>query len=106
MESKELEALLNVFHDKCLIKHGMEAPGIGSGFPGCQKEVDHAIAAMQKLFTAEVERAVQKFAADIQRKVDLEYRAGGRYPGHLIEPWADIVRPIINKAAVPQKDKI
>jgi hypothetical protein len=56
--------------------------------------------AISERIAAERVEAVQEFAAGIQRKVDLEYKAGGRYPGHIIQPWEDVVRPLINKAAL------
>lgn len=39
--------------------------------------------------------AVVKFAYEIQKKVKLEFEGGGRYQGHLIDPWVDVARPII-----------
>lgn len=63
------------------------------------KELSDELAERDGYWRSEVEQAVARFASDIQRKVHLEYQAGGRYPGHLIEPWADVVRPIINREA-------
>lgn len=96
MESKELEGIIQkVFSAGVGFERGQSMMEKGHLKMSPKDAVKNILA----WHTAEVERAVQEFAADIQRKVDLEYQAGGRYPGHIIEPWSDVVRPIINKAA-------
>lgn len=41
--------------------------------------------------------AVKDFASEIKRKVKLEYESGGKYPGHIIDPYNDVVRPICDQ---------
>lgn len=49
--------------------------------------------------------AIQAFCQEIADKIRLEYQARGRYPGHIIDPWIDVARPIIYKAlSKPSKE--
>jgi mannose/cellobiose epimerase-like protein (N-acyl-D-glucosamine 2-epimerase family) len=58
---------------------------------------------IQELIAKARIEAIEEFCTDIQRKVRLEFEGGGRYPGHLIEPWTDVVRPIIYSHAKSNK---
>lgn len=64
---------------------------------------EEAEAALARLIADREKAAVQKFAYDIQRKVKLEFEMGGRYPGHIIDPWTDVARPIIYAKAQLKK---
>jgi hypothetical protein len=66
------------------------------------KRIAHT--ALQELLLKEVNKAIQGFCADIASEVSLEFAAGGRYPGHIIDPWTDVVRPIIYKRAQLSKE--
>lgn len=69
----------------------------------CDEYEDAVIAGYKALLSQATqeaaEEAVQEFCIEIQRKVQLEFDAGGRYPGHLIDPWVDVARPIIYSKA-------
>lgn len=58
---------------------------------------DDLVEPITKLINDEVIRAKSDMADDILRKVKLEYAGGGRYPGHIIMPWEEIVRPYLIK---------
>ena len=60
---------------------------------------EHVIAGGSTLPTHTIKHLITQaridMADDILRKVKLEYAAGGRYPGHIILPWEEIVRPYL-----------
>ncbi len=60
--------------------------------------------AIKTLLDTAVEEARIELATDLLRKVKLEYEAGGRYPGHIILPWEEIVRPELVKLKSTSKE--
>lgn len=77
---------------------------------GWQKQIQLTNELLQLLAsqaTAAQERAEVEFCQKIDDKVRLEFEAGGRYPGHLIEPWQDVVRPMIyaKLASLPKPEQ-
>ena len=60
--------------------------------------------AIKTLLDTAVQEARIELATDLLRKVKLEYEAGGRYSGHIILPWEEIVRPELVKLKSTSKE--
>lgn len=58
-----------------------------------RQKAKRIIKALRKEFRQE---GKVELADQIARKVSLEFAGGGR-PGHLIDPWVDVARPILYK---------